>query len=154
LIWRGSAGSSPSHAGHVSGPSTTGIRLCGSAHSSLGGRDDRKATYPSLTASTSSPTGPPAPLGRDLPTRSRRAACPPDLLRFIEVIYRHETAAPLTEGEFALNPLRLGVDVREADFDVLGTVRHEAPAQQVQIALAGFGIVADDRERVSRRYVP
>jgi hypothetical protein len=32
LSWRGSAGSSPSQAGHVSGPRTTGIRLCSSAH--------------------------------------------------------------------------------------------------------------------------
>ena len=36
LSWRGSAGSSPSQAGHVSGPRTTGIRLCSSAHSSFG----------------------------------------------------------------------------------------------------------------------
>jgi hypothetical protein len=36
LSWRGSAGSSPSQAGHVSGSRTTGIRLCSSAHSSFG----------------------------------------------------------------------------------------------------------------------
>src|SRR5215472_1924961 len=36
LSCRGSVGSSPSHTGHVSGPRTTGIRLCSSAHSSFG----------------------------------------------------------------------------------------------------------------------
>jgi hypothetical protein len=35
LSCRGSVGSSPSQTGHASGPSTTGIRLCSSVHSSL-----------------------------------------------------------------------------------------------------------------------
>src|SRR5262252_7690844 len=36
LSWHGSTGSSPSHVDHASAPRTTGIRLCNSAHSSLG----------------------------------------------------------------------------------------------------------------------
>jgi hypothetical protein len=36
LSWRGSAGSSPSQTGQVSGPRTTSIRLCNSAHNSFG----------------------------------------------------------------------------------------------------------------------
>ena len=36
LSWRGSDGSSAGGVGHASDPRTTGIRLCNSAHSSLG----------------------------------------------------------------------------------------------------------------------
>jgi hypothetical protein len=63
-------------------------------------------------------------------------------------------AASIAKGRFALDPLGLCVDIREADFDVLGPIRHEAPAHHVQAALAGLRIIADHRERVSRRDVP
>src|SRR5207249_4573990 len=66
-------------------------------------------------------------------------------------------AAPLkclAECRFALDPLGLGIDVREADFDVLGPKWHESPAHYVQAALAGLGVVADHRQRIGRRDVP
>jgi hypothetical protein len=72
-------------------------------------------------------------------------------LPLVKVIDRHETAAPLecfAEGGPVLDPLGLGVDVREADFDILCPVRHQAPPRQVQATLAGPGIEADHRERV------
>ena len=60
----------------------------------------------------------------------------------------------LTEGGLALDPLGLGVDVREADLDVLCPIRHQPPAHDVQAALAGLGIVAHDGQRIGRRAVP
>ena len=42
----------------------------------------------------------------------------------------------------------------KADFDILGPMRDQTPAQQVQAALAGLPIVADDGELVSRRRIP
>jgi hypothetical protein len=47
-----------------------------------------------------------------------------------------------------------GVDVREADLDILGPERHEPPAHHVQAALPSSGIEADHRKRVGWRYVP
>ena len=76
---------------------------------------------------------------------------------FIEIIDRHEAAAPLEclpERRLALDPLGFGVNVREADFDVFRPVRHEAPPHDVQAALAGFGVVADDRAGIGRGNVP
>ena len=61
--------------------------------------------------------------------------------------------ASAADGGPALDPLGLGVDVREADFDPLRPKRHEPPAHHVEAALAGPGIVADHRERVCWRYV-
>src|SRR6266446_2336752 len=86
---------------------------------------------------------------RLLPTRG--------LLAVVEVVDRYEAAPSLeclAEGRLALDPLGLGVDVRESDFDVLRTERHEAPTHYVQAAFAGLGIVVDDRERVGWRHVP
>src|SRR5260370_20769446 len=81
---------------------------------------------------------------------------PSGLLAVVEVVDRYEAAPSLeclAEGRLALDPFGLGVDVREADFDVLRTKRHEAPTHYVQAALAGLGIVVDDREwgRLARR---
>src|ERR1700730_11927593 len=76
---------------------------------------------------------------------------------FVEIIDGHEAAAPLVrlaEGRLAFDSLSLGVDVREADFDVLRPERHETPAHHVQAALPGPGIKADHRKRVRRRHVP
>src|SRR5712671_1314436 len=72
---------------------------------------------------------------RPLPTRG--------LLAVVEVVDRYE-AAP------SLECLAEG---RLSDFDVLRTERHEAPTHYVQAALAGLGIVVDDREggRLARR---
>jgi hypothetical protein len=44
----------------------------------------------------------------------------------VKIVDRHEAAPPLerlAEGRLALDPLGLGVDIREADFDVLGPER-------------------------------
>jgi hypothetical protein len=81
----------------------------------------------------------------------------PGLLPLVKDINWHEAAASLeglAEGRLALDPLGLGVDVREADFDVLGPKRHEPPAHDIQATLAGSGIIADHRERVGRRHIP
>jgi hypothetical protein len=78
-------------------------------------------------------------------------------LLVIEVIGRHNAAAALkriAERRLALNPLGFGVDIREADVDVLGPVRDQTPAQKVQAALAGLAIVPDHREQVSGCRVP
>ena len=75
------------------------------------------------------------------------------LLPLIEVIDRNEAALPLeglAEGGLALDPLSFGVDVSEADFDILGPKRYEPPAHYVEGALTGPGIVADHREEVGR----
>src|SRR4029077_15202274 len=69
----------------------------------------------------------------------------------------HEAAAPLerlAEGWLTLDALSLGVDVREADLDVLGPEWHQSPAHHVQAALAGPGIMANHRKRIRRSHVP
>jgi hypothetical protein len=50
-------------------------------------------------------------------------------------------------------PLGFGVDVREADFDVLRPKRHEPPAHDIQAALASSRVIADHWEGVGRRNV-
>jgi|SRR5271163_885665 len=62
--------------------------------------------------------------------------------------------ASAAEGGLPLDPLGFGVDVSEADFDVLRPIRHQPPPQQVQAALAGLGVVADHRNGVGWRGVP
>src|ERR1700730_14063270 len=52
------------------------------------------------------------------------------------------------ESRLALDPFGPGVDIREADLDVLGPEWHQAPAHHVQAARAGPCGVADGRERV------
>jgi hypothetical protein len=121
-------------------------------------RDDREAAYPfacrgaPVLAKTGQSHEVPISEGdriRLLPGRG--------LLPLIEVIDRNETAPPLeglAEGRLAHDPLGFGVDVREADFDVLGPERYEPPAHDIQAALASSRIVADHGERVGRRDVP
>ena len=61
---------------------------------------------------------------------------------FVEAIDRHEAAAALAcvaEGRPGLDPFRLGVDVGEADVQILGPAGDKAPAQKVQTALSGLG---------------
>jgi hypothetical protein len=62
--------------------------------------------------------------------------------------------ASAAKGGLALDHFGFGVDVPEADFDVLGPKRYEPPAHHVEGPVAGPGIVADHGERVGRRYVP
>ena len=57
---------------------------------------------------------------------------------------RHEAAAALecvAEGGSCFDPFRFGVDVGEANVQILGPVGNKAPAQQVQTALSGFPVV-------------
>src|ERR1043166_6370103 len=75
---------------------------------------------------------------------------------FIEGDRRHEAAAPLEgvaerrgAGE-TFGPL---VDAAHAKRDVLRPQWHQAPAQQVERALARFRVVAYDRQRVGRRRI-
>jgi hypothetical protein len=78
-------------------------------------------------------------------------------LPLVEVIDRHELAAPLecfAKGRPVLDPFGLGVDICRADVDVLGPVRDQTPSQKIQAALAGPPIVPEHREHVSRRGVP
>src|SRR5215471_21009991 len=49
----------------------------------------------------------------------------------------------VSKGRLALDPLGLGIDVREADFNVLRPIGDQAPTEQIQAALAGLGIIAD-----------
>ena len=66
---------------------------------------------------------------------------------FIKTVDRHQAAPALerfAECRLVLDPLGLGIDVGEADLDVLGSGRDQAPAQHVGAALRGLGVVADD----------
>src|SRR5215831_9382692 len=79
------------------------------------------------------------------------------LLPFVKIVYRHKAAPSFkrfAESRLALDPLGLGVDIREPDFDVLCPVGHETPAQKIQAAFAGLAIVADHGQQISRRGVP
>src|SRR5271170_1228444 len=56
----------------------------------------------------------------------------------IKIVDWHKATPPLerlAEGGLRLDALGLGVDVGEADFDVLGPVRHQALANQIEAAL-------------------
>ena len=71
------------------------------------------------------------------------------LFPFVKVVGRHQAAPALerlAEGRLAVDALGLGVDVGEADLDVLGPVGDQAPAQHVEAALFGLGVVAHDRQ--------
>ena len=60
---------------------------------------------------------------------------------FVEAIHRHEAAAALehvAEGRPGLDPLGLGVDVGEADVQILGPVGDKAPAQQSRLRSPAF----------------
>ena len=50
--------------------------------------------------------------------------------------------------------LSLGVNIGEADFDVLRHVGHKAPAQKIQTAFASLAIVPDHGQQISRRGIP
>jgi hypothetical protein len=79
------------------------------------------------------------------------------LLPFVKRVDRYQAAPALerlAESRLALDPLGLGVDVGETDLDVLGPIRDQAPAQRVEAALRGLGVVADDGQGVGRRHVP
>jgi len=75
------------------------------------------------------------------------------LLPLVKVINRHKAAATL-ERRPVLDPLGLGVDVRETNFDVLGPVRNKPPARRVQATLARSLIEANDRQLVGGCSVP
>ena len=81
----------------------------------------------------------------------------PGFLPFVKVVDRHQAAPALerlAKSRLALDPFRLGVDVGEADLDVFGLIRDQAPAQHVETALLRLRIVANDGQRIGRRRVP
>jgi hypothetical protein len=65
-------------------------------------------------------------------------------------------AAPLpeclAEGRLVFDALGLGVDVGEADLDVLGPERHQPPAHHLEAALMLLRVIAHDRQRIGRRH--
>src|SRR4029077_18330203 len=48
------------------------------------------------------------------------------------------------------DPFRLGVDIGEADVQILGPVGDKAPAQHIQTALSGLPVVTNHRKLVGR----
>jgi len=81
----------------------------------------------------------------------------PRFLPLVEVVERHKAAPAferLAESRLALYALGLGINVGEADLDVLGPIRDQTPAQHVETALPGLGVVADDRQGVGGSDVP
>jgi hypothetical protein len=58
------------------------------------------------------------------------------------------------ESRPGLDPLGLGVEGRIADLEVLGPMRNEPPAKQIEAPLLGPGIVPDHRQRIGRSGVP
>jgi hypothetical protein len=75
----------------------------------------------------------------------------------VKVVGRYKATPALerfAEGRFVLDTLGLGVDIREAALDVLGPIGDQAPAQHIEAALFGLGVVADDRQGIGRRHVP
>jgi len=76
---------------------------------------------------------------------------------FIKVVDRHQAAPALerfAKCGLVLDSLGLSIDVGEPDLDVLGPMRDQTPAQHVEAALRGLGVVADDGQRIGRRHVP
>ena len=79
------------------------------------------------------------------------------LFPLVKIVDGDQTAAPferITESRPGLDAFGLGVDVRESDLDVRGPIRDQAPAQQVEAALPGLLVIADDGQGVGRRYIP
>jgi hypothetical protein len=105
--------------------------------------DDREAAHP--LARRGAPSLPQAGQSHQLPVgqRDRIGLLPRrGLLPLVEVIDRNE-AAPLlecfAEGRLSLDPLGLGVDVREADFDVQnGTSPQRITSRVRSLALASY----------------
>src|SRR5205823_8125584 len=80
-----------------------------------------------------------------------------ELLPFIKAIEWNEAAPPgegFAEGRLRVDALGLGIDVGEADLDVLRTERHQGPTHNIEAALPGPGIVTHDRQVLARRGVP
>src|SRR5271170_160676 len=76
---------------------------------------------------------------------------------FIEVVDRHEAAPAvecLAESRLGFDAFSLGVDVGEADLDVLRPERHQPPAHHVEAALMVLRVVADDGQGIGWRHVP
>ena len=54
------------------------------------------------------------------------------------------TLERIAEDRSCLDPVGLGVEVGEAYLEVFCPIRHEAPARQIEAALAGLSVEADD----------
>ena len=51
-------------------------------------------------------------------------------------------------------PSALALKLAKLTLDVLGPERHQAPARQIEAALAGLRLEADDRQLIGRRTLP
>ena len=118
--------------------SPTGIRLWSSAHNSFG--------VVVMTAKERTRSSPGGCQFSHKPANRHNAAIGernrvwlldgPRLLPFVEVVDRHKAAPSFerfAQSWLALDPLRRGVDVGEADLDVLGPVGDQAPAQHIEL---------------------
>jgi hypothetical protein len=79
------------------------------------------------------------------------------LLPLVKAVDRHQAAAAfegLAKSGLRFDPLGLGVAIGEADLDVLGPVRHQAPAHQVETALPGLGVETHDGQGIGWCDVP
>ena len=116
---RAVAGSSPSHAGQISGLSTAGMLVeLGAQFVRLGG-DDGECADP--LAGRRMPVLPQARERHDAAIGERDRVglfAPLRFLPFVKVVDRHETAPTfegLAKSRLVLDPFRLGVDVGETD---------------------------------------
>src|ERR1700730_13410922 len=111
-----------------------------------GGRRDRKAAH--SLAGRRAPSLP-QPGQRHQPAIREpdriRLALLAELLPFIKAIEWNEAAPPgkgFAEGLLRVDALGLGVDVGEADLEVLRPERHQAPTHDIEAVLPSLGIVA------------
>ena len=63
-------------------------------------------------------------------------------------------AGCLAKRGLALDPFGVGVDIREADLNILCPVRHQTPTQKIQATLTGLAIAADHGQQISGSGVP
>src|ERR1700732_2380143 len=112
------------------------------------GRDDRKAAHP--LARRRAPRFPQTgerhqsltgkPYGIGLPFFA-------ELLPFVEAVEGNQAAPAgegLAKGRLGIDPLRFGIDVGEADLEVLSPKRHEPPAHDIAAALSRPRVVTNE----------
>jgi hypothetical protein len=112
-----------------------------------GGRDNRECAQALSRRRT--PDFPQAGLRQKAPIGQRHRIGLPffaELFPFVKAVERHKATPPgegLAECRLGVDGLGLGVDVGEAELDVLRPERHESPAHRVETALRGPRVVAD-----------
>ena len=154
------AGCSPSHAGHTSGFSTTGIRLWSSAHNSFG------VVVMIANEQTHSPAGEcqfshkpaSAMMQRDRRARLHEAVClrPSSSIRRSCRPARGSAGVPKAFPKAGLLsiPSALALMLAKPTSMSLAQYRDQAPTQHIETALPVLGVVADDGQGVGRGDVP